>query len=167
MKTDTVQNKAAQTPRFVFFANREVRRVPLDWEHPRDSAGRHVPLENRRLRFTDEEIQQLLADGEIQSVAELERTYMPDFAAVPAERMCVCAYETTTEGTPISPVFPDTPSGRFGLVKYCSLKASLFADHRCSDFKVWSEILFGHDRALVDPVGGTVELLPERSGNQV
>lgn len=32
----------------------------------------------------------------------------------------IVAYETTSEGTPISPAFPNTPEGRLDLVRYCA-----------------------------------------------
>jgi len=34
---------------------------------------------------------------------------MPDFSAVPADRLGLCVYETTTKGTPMTPVFVDAP----------------------------------------------------------
>lgn len=58
---------------------REVRMVPVDWEHPRTSKadGRYLPLE-----------------------------HMPDWS--PEDRTHYQMYETCSEGTPISPVM-ETP----------------------------------------------------------
>lgn len=65
---------------------REVRMVPKDWQHPKDERG-FVGLHNRRI----------LKYGEVNS-DEL----MPDFGASATHMMM---YETTTDGTPISPAF--------------------------------------------------------------
>jgi hypothetical protein len=87
---------------------REVRRVPMDWQHPMewreqwDRADQRVkmklvpkPLHNRDiLRYYDE-------GEEID-----ESTMMPVFPEGTATGFCM--YEDTSEGTPISPVF-ETP----------------------------------------------------------
>ena len=65
---------------------REVRRVPANWEHPRDNKGNYLPL--FELDNEDED------DGStalMPAWGEQERTHFQ-------------MYETTTEGTPISPV---------------------------------------------------------------
>jgi hypothetical protein len=128
--------------RFLFFVNREVRRVPLDWQHPLDKSGRPIPLLAHEPGATIE-------DSDSQ---------MPYFSTVPSEQMGICAYETTSEGTPLSPVFPDTPEGRFALANYCAETATVFADHR-ADVSTWCNILFGQATAVVDPTAGTVEIL--------
>jgi hypothetical protein len=63
----------------------------------------------------------------------------------------IAAYETTTEGTPISPAFPDTPEGRLALVNYCAEHATTWGDHR-ADAETWAAILFG-DGAMVGTDG--------------
>ena len=79
--------------------SREIRRVPLDWQHPRGVDGYLVPL----------------SDGYAEAVAEWERDpeywgarpkperYMPDWPKGTALGWQV--YESVTEGTPTSPVF--------------------------------------------------------------
>ncbi len=56
--------------------------------------------------------------------------------------MEIAAYETTTEGTPNSPAFPDTQECRVATVNYCAENATTY-----SDFKAGAEgraaILFG------------------------
>ena len=94
---------------FGFIINREIRRVPLDWEHPRDERGEPIPLYSRG-SLTPELVQELLAEGD--SLERIESQYMPDFSAVPEQELGLQAYETTSEGLPISPVFPNTPEGR-------------------------------------------------------
>ena len=64
----------------------------------------------------------------------------------------IAAYETTTEGTPISPAFPNTPAGKLALVRHCAEQERTFGDRR-ADAEAWAAILFGG--ATVD-LGGTV-----------
>ena len=73
--------------------HREVRRVPMDWEHPRRSDGKYAGLAAR-------DILAYYEPGE-----ELGRKYelMPEFPEGTATGWQL--YETTSEGTPVSPVF--------------------------------------------------------------
>jgi hypothetical protein len=128
--------------------NRELRRVPLHWVHPRDARGEWIPLANRR-SLTDEVVAELMAEGAAGTREEIERDYMPEFSDVPAAKTGIQAYETTTEGTPISPVFPDTPDGRFALVRYCADHETVFGPHPAT-MEEWVRILCGNDRAAVD-----------------
>lgn len=75
---------------------REVRRVPATWRHPKDKKGHYIPL-CERPGHSKEEIEEALRDG---------WGFMPDWPA--EERTHLMMYETTTEGTPISPAF-ETP----------------------------------------------------------
>lgn len=76
---------------------REVRRVPADWEHPKDSRGKFIPLYPGYLHEKHKEA------NEWKVVAT---DYMPDW---PEEKMThYQMYEDTSEGTPISPVM-ETP----------------------------------------------------------
>jgi hypothetical protein len=84
-----------------FIVNREVRVIPLDWQHSKDDQGRPIPL--------------FLED-------------MPAVAHLPADRLGLMVYETTSEGTPCSPVFANTARGREDLLDYCIKHVSLFAD---------------------------------------
>jgi hypothetical protein len=54
----------------------------------------------------------------------------------------IIAYETMSEGTPISPAFPDTPEGRLGLLRHCAAHATTFGKHRAG-IEAWAAILFG------------------------
>ena len=54
----------------------------------------------------------------------------------------IAAYETTSEGTPISPAFPNTPEGRLALVNHCAERETTFGDHG-ADAEAWAAILFG------------------------
>jgi hypothetical protein len=105
---------------------REVRRVPADWKHPQNADG-YVPLFdgfNKDLREWDEGAAQwakgLRSDykggwvphGESYSYEEytggrpVPEDYTPDWPA--EQRTHLMMYETTSEGTPISPAF-ETP----------------------------------------------------------
>lgn len=63
----------------------------------------------------------------------------------------IVAYDTVTEGTPISPAFPNTPEGRRELVRYCAEHATTFGSHRAG-VEAWAALLFG-DSAMVDADG--------------
>lgn len=101
----------------IILPNREVRRVPLNWHHPTDAQGNDVPLFPTS-NPTEEAIAEELDAEPGLTRQELEACSMPDFSAVPSQQMGIAVYETTTEGTPVSPVFPDTPQGRYALVEY-------------------------------------------------
>jgi hypothetical protein len=72
----------------------------------------------------------------------------------PGEGAEIMAYETTTEGTPISPAFPDTPDGRLALVNHCAEHATTFGRHRAGA-EAWAAILFGNGATV--RMDGTVE----------
>src|SRR5690606_35849102 len=93
-----------------FVANREVRWIPKGWQHPKDGHGRCIPLLDRR--YWDELARELGADSPLISRP------MPEVR--PGDEVEIAAYEITTEGTPVSPAFPDTPLGRLALVNYCA-----------------------------------------------
>src|SRR5215213_3463065 len=130
--------KTSKTP--YMLVNREIRTVPLDWQHPTDTSGQPIPLLSLEQADTPEELQELLAEG--QSLEEITSRYMPDFSMVPDGQPGICVYETTTEGTPLTPVFPNTPEGRWALVHYCATRVSVFADRR-ANAEAWAELLFG------------------------
>lgn len=133
----------------VMMINREVRRVPLHWQHPKDAAGNYLSLYDRA-GLTEKRLAEYMEDNPSCTREEIMEWFMPDFSAVPADQMGIAVYETTTEGTPMSPVFPDTPRGRFALLEYCRKHVSTFGDHRCDRLEGWRELLF-RDRAVVDP----------------
>lgn len=97
----------------VIVVSREVRKVPLAWRHPLDGDQRPRPL---------------LAEE------------MPEWASLPADQVGLCVYETTTEGTPCTPVFPNTPAGWSALLDYCVEQVSLFAD-KMGTLEDWRRLL--------------------------
>lgn len=117
-------------PEFLFVGAREVREVPKGWRHPKDGDGRFIPL--------------------------LPTDYWSDEDVSPAARMPgatgeveIAAYEVTTEGTPISPSFPNTPAGKLALVNWCAANATTFGAHR-ADSEAWAAILFGDAAVALD-----------------
>jgi len=106
--------------------SREVRKVPASWQHPKDGfypngQVRYVPLHDgfmRRAAKWDEEAAKW-AKGEFPAYADDESKagtyeswdgsrpdpaeYMPDWPE--SERTHFMMYETTSEGTPVSPAF--------------------------------------------------------------
>jgi hypothetical protein len=116
-----------------FIANREVRRVPKGWQHPKDERGKYVPLLDRR--YWDELARELGADSLLigKPMPEVEH----------GDEYEIAAYETTTEGTPISPAFPDTDEGQLALVNYCAENATTYGTHHRASPEAWAAILFG------------------------
>jgi hypothetical protein len=87
---------------------REVRRVPKDWQHPKDERGKFIPM-HEHFTYNTEEVEEGLRDGWLEGE--------PPYYGVPvmpqwpdSERTHLMMYECTTEGTPISPAF-ETPEG--------------------------------------------------------
>lgn len=115
---------------------REVRRVPADWQHPKDDRGNYIPLYagpfSKRVAEWDEDSRQWSlgfmrdysnypasafkpkegpaleypAYEDWDTSRPVAEDYMPDWPE--AERTHLMMYEDTSEGTPISPAF-ETP----------------------------------------------------------
>jgi hypothetical protein len=97
---------------------REVRRVPADWQHPRDEHGHYIPLFDEYTRSSarwdhekakwDAGIRPTYGEGFAGTYEEWDGErpepgdYMPDWPD--EERTHWQLYENVTEGTPISPV---------------------------------------------------------------
>lgn len=105
-----------------FVANREIRTVPKGWRHPSDP--------QRKNRYKP-----LLPEQ------------MPGVAGLAPGETAIAAYETTSEGTPISSAFPNTPRGRLHLVAFCSLMCTTWGDNRAGP-EAWAVILFGQGAAV-------------------
>ena len=105
--------------------HREVRRVPLNWKHPQEGI-----YHNGRTRYRPLHARSRLLDldrwnAENPDLAEDDAygpdDYMPEFPE--GTPMGYQLYETTTEGTPVSPVFT-TPED---LAAWCEHCATVFA----------------------------------------
>ena len=140
---------------------REVRRVPADWEHPKNG-DRYIPLYGRSyseaVKTWDEHNAKwnqglrddwsggwkpLNGEEEVETYAEwngnrpVEADYMPDWPE--SDRTHYQMYEDTTEGTPISPVFA-TPEE---LARWLADNvASAFAGQTAS-YDAWLRVCLG------------------------
>ncbi|MFY9326468.1 MAG: hypothetical protein WAO76_00370 [Georgfuchsia sp.] len=93
---------------------REVRRVPADWQHPKDEiTGQYKPLwpGNRYENSAAEFMERANSEGLQEAIewcgqAPDKNDYMPDWPL--SECTHYMMYEDTSEGTPISPAF-ETP----------------------------------------------------------
>lgn len=88
---------------------REVRKVPADWQHPKDeTTGRFVPLNAPGYAAAAAEFTAMVAEKGLQKAVDYmscpdQNDYMPDWPE--SERTHFMMYEDTSEGTPISPAF--------------------------------------------------------------
>lgn len=87
--------------------SREVRRVPADWVHPKEY-GRFKPLLDHYQTAHDDFMGTLRSEGlqaaiDYYGVAPDINDYMPDWPD--EERTHLMMYESTSEGTPLSPAF--------------------------------------------------------------
>lgn len=86
--------------------SREVRRVPINWEHPKDEKGHYIPL-YKSFSYNEEEIKEGLRDGWLKDEPpNYGCDVMPRWPE--SKRTHYQMYESVTEGTPISPVM-ETP----------------------------------------------------------
>lgn len=113
--------------------HRGIRRVPLNWQHPKDDEGQFIPLfdtrEAGRGNYTLSDLEWMIKeDGTVSPDEDIKSWFLPTFKDVPAEEMGVCLYETTTEGTPLTPVFPDTEQGHKDLAAYASEYTTVIAN---------------------------------------
>lgn len=158
---------------------REVRRVPADWQHPQDAEGYYIPLfdgkdYDRLVREWDEGEKKfrqglysdwnggwILLDETVRAETYSEwagerpnkEFYMPIWTN--AEATHYMMYETTTEGTPISPAFA-TPEE---LAQWLAdNNASAFGDSTAS-YEAWLNVARGEyapSAVIVPHFGGLI-----------
>ena len=104
---------------------RQIRRVPMGWQHPKDVRGHYKPLHDKthedRMREYEADKARFEADPEEQAIARScgcltfaqwdgeppdPEYYRPKWDE--GVTLGYCFYENVTEGTPLSPVF-ETP----------------------------------------------------------
>lgn len=121
---------------------REIRRVPVDWQHPLDTKGTYRPANHYHPLFDNDyatavaEWKQAFADWEADKDGERSRVtaayghyeywdwsgcppnrdYYRDRAWTPEEATAYQVYETVSEGTPVSPVFATVDDLRRWLI---------------------------------------------------
>jgi len=110
---------------------REIRRVPANWEHPKDEVGHYIPL-HEHFTYNEEEVKEGLRDGWLSGDPPYYGIrVMPQWST--EERTHLQMYETCTEGTPISPVM-GTPKK---LARWLADSgASAFGDQTAS-YEAW------------------------------
>lgn len=141
---------------------REVRRVPADWQHPKNERGDYVPLFDgkdyeRRVREWDEGAAkwaeglrddwnggwQPIGDVKSKTYAEWSgdrpdaADYMPRWSD--AERTHLMMYEDTSEGTPISPAF-STPEE---LARWLADNGASAFGNSTADYEHWLRVARG------------------------
>jgi hypothetical protein len=134
MNMKGVTTMTNERPEIMFVGAREVREIPKGWQHPRNAAGQYVPLLPEGYSFDEEH--------------DPYPTMPPTFG----RETEIAAYETTSEGTPISPAFPNTPDGRLALCRWCASNATTFGKSTAGG-EAWAAILFGDAGVALD---GTV-----------
>ena len=121
--------------------SREVRRVPMDYQHPREFNAYRNRIEFLSL-FPGEDFVRHMADYKANPAYWDGRKprfedYMPDFTG--RDDLGYCMYETTSEGSPISPVM-DTPEG---LARWLAdNEASTFGDMTAT-YEQWLTMIVG------------------------
>ena len=133
-----------------FIANREVRFIPAGWLHPKDERGRFIPHYSRHHY---EDLMQTLEPDERRPTLPP----MPEVDGLRPERLEIAAYETTTEGTPISPAYPNTPEGRLAVAKWCAEHETTYGDFK-ADAEAWAAMLFTDHVVLVDGSDGSIRI---------
>lgn len=116
---------------------REVRRVPADWQHPKDENDKYIPT-HQVFTYNAEEIEEGLRDGWLENdPPHYGVSVMPDWPA--EQRTHYMMYENTTEGTPISPVFATPEELACWLTEN---SASAFGDMTAS-YESWLRVANG------------------------
>ena len=133
--------------------NREVRHFPKGWQHPRDPRRRYIPLHQADyLRRLSEAERAELVEANAAIGIDAESRLMPDTSGLPASAVEIATYETTSEGTPVSPAFPDTDAGRLALARWCAEHCTTWAENK-ADAEAWAAVLFGGTLAFVSEDG--------------
>lgn len=90
---------------------REIRRVPMGWEHPRNRRGEYQPIHNETFKQAlanhIKELQEWMTNVDKFDIEDMSPPdpayYRPEW---PQDAiMGYCVYEAVSEGTPTSPVF--------------------------------------------------------------
>ncbi len=123
-----VKGEATMTSQYAFVGTYEARSFPKGWAHPKRN-GRYVPL--LPYGYAGDETDDFVATPE---------TTMPP-SRLQGENE-IAAYEAVSEGTPISPAFPDTPQGRLDLCNWCAANEDILGKRKV-DAEAWAAILFG------------------------
>lgn len=121
---------------------REVRKVPTNWEHPKDHKGAYIPLYGRSYTKEAEKFLAMANKEGLQAAVEYQccpdkEDYMPEWTEEEATHFIM--YEDCTEGTPISPAFATPEELASWLV---ANKASAFGSSTAS-YEGWLRVAKG------------------------
>ncbi len=137
---------------------REIRRVPKDWQHPKNSNGHHVPLfdsdgdpldrieewfKEARLWEDGKHPDQVRYGTETRHLWEYDggppnpNSYMPYWPE--SERTHYQMYETCSEGTPISPVL-ESPEA---VARWCADNGVSWFGRSTATYDDWLEVARG------------------------
>ncbi len=141
---------------------RQLRKVPANWKHPKDSNGIYIPLMegdysevlakwkeekkqweqgfrrdyNSNEWILKEEKYNDMPFIEWSGKKPLKESYLPEWDE--SEKTHIQLYETTSEGTPVSPVFEADELEK--LCEYASENCTTFADFKASK-EAWMQML--------------------------
>lgn len=140
---------------------REIRRVPANWQHPKNQYGQDIPLYDSRYSkvLTDWEeenkqwqnglssdyncgwkpIKEIYKDipfEEWSGKKPVKEDYMPEWTE--EEKTHIQLYETTTEGTPITSVY--NSNDLESLCEYASKNCSAFGSNKTTK-EQWMEMI--------------------------
>lgn len=153
--------------RILMTPTRELRHVPIGWVHPKDGEDYRplYPYIHREPQF-----EHLGMRGEREAFEEEKHFMMPDISNLAPEQIGIATYENRTDGTPITPTFPNTPQGRFDLLKYCVGNVPITQGFgnvkpKMGDIAEWGAVLFGED-VLIDAKTGKVKLLGKKKEDE-
>ena len=142
---------------------RECRRVPPTWEHPRDESGKYIPLYDQDFQTSAEEWKEgfcqweagfsrdVLGEGFEPRDPRIEDGEFWEYHGSPPEREYYRPrwtdeeathyqmYETTSEGTPISPVFA-TPEE---VARWCADNGASAFGSQTASYEAWLEVARG------------------------
>lgn len=108
--------------------------VPADWSHPKDEKGCYIPM-LEHFNYNEEEVLEGLKDGWLtDDPPNYGCDVMPQWDAT--ERTHMQLYETTSEGTPLGPVFDNLDD----LCEWAADNATTFGPHTASAAE-WKEML--------------------------
>lgn len=140
---------------------REVRRVPKDWEHPKNEHGHEIPL-HEAFTYNQEEIEEGLRDGWLEGEPPFYgMDVMPQWDET--ERTHYQMYENVTEGTPISPVM-DSPET---LARWLADNEASASGNLTATYEQWLSVCKGGwapsmayipGRGLISGVEASVEI---------
>lgn len=157
-----VDSRENEMVAFHAICNRELRVIPRGWRHPGDPPFPLLPAE--WYPDTAEKLAEWYADHEGATEPPPRGRYMPSVAGRDLADTEIVMYETTSEGTPKTPAYPNTPEGRFRLVSYCAAHCSIHGA-TFADAETWAGVLFGGEMAVVDSETNRVEVFSgERGG---